>query len=468
MNAPRFNNQYKALPDQLYVRQTPVPVAQPQMFALNAPLAADLGLDPDWLASEAGLAMLAGNAVPDTAHPIAQAYAGHQFGNWVPQLGDGRAVLIGELDTADGRHVDVQLKGAGRTPFSRGGDGRAALGPVIREYLVSEAMATLGVPTTRALAAVTTGEPVYRETPLPGAVLTRIASSHMRVGTFQYFAARQDNEALRALTEHAIERHYPDASDALDLLREVVAAQARLVARWMTLGFVHGVMNTDNMTISGETIDYGPCAFLDEYHPAKVFSSIDRYGRYAFAAQPNIAGWNLAQLASSLLPLIGEGDSAIEAATEAVNRIGPHFQAAWLEGFGAKIGLAQATAADMPLIEALLSGMADHGLDFTQTFHALGSDQTPEPLSEWARAWRDRLAAETRDPFDLMRRVNPFIIPRNHRVEEAIAAAYDGDSAPFEALHRALSTPFDVTAETEIYSLPPSESERVTQTFCGT
>ncbi|MEO1026372.1 MAG: YdiU family protein, partial [Pseudomonadota bacterium] len=328
-----FDNSYARLPEQFYTKLAPTPVATPKLVALNTPLAERLGFDPDALKTPDGVAMLAGNDMPQGADPLAQAYAGHQFGQFNPQLGDGRAVLIGEIVAPDGARFDVQLKGSGPTPYSRMGDGRAWLGPVLREYIVSEAMAALGVPTTRALAAVTTGETVLRETPLPGAVLTRVASSHIRVGTFQYFAARQDTDALEALVAHAIARHDPDADGAVGLLEGVLQRQAKLVAQWMGLGFVHGVMNTDNMTISGETIDYGPCAFIDTYHPMRVFSSIDHGGRYAFSRQPDVAMWNLAQLASALLPLIGE----VEPAQAAIDTFPDAFRTQWTSVFRAKL-----------------------------------------------------------------------------------------------------------------------------------
>ncbi|MCL7464821.1 protein adenylyltransferase SelO [Phaeovulum sp. NW3] len=470
----RFDNSYARLPDRFYARQAPVPVAEPGLVAVNRALAARLGLDADWLESPAGVAMLAGNAVPEGAEPLAQAYAGHQFGGWVPQLGDGRAILLGEVVAPDGARFDLQLKGAGRTPFSRGGDGRAWLGPVIREYVVSEAMAALGLPTTRALAAVTTGEPVLRETgAMPGAVLARVASSHIRVGTFQYFAARGDEDAIRTLCNHLIERHYPQANGPLDLLRAVVAAQARLIAGWMSFGFIHGVMNTDNMALSGETIDYGPCAFMDAYHPDRVFSSIDRGGRYAYANQPQIGAWNLAQFATCLLPLMGEREAAIEAATEAVHGFGPAFQAEWLARFGAKIGIAAATEADLDLIETLLSRMALLRADFTRTFRGLLEDTAraefaeAEAFDQWEGLWRDRLAQEA-DPRAVMARANPARIPRNHRVEEAIGAAVAGDLAPFQRLNAALARPFDDDPAFADYSLAPRTDQIVHRTFCGT
>ncbi|MEO1240064.1 MAG: YdiU family protein, partial [Pseudomonadota bacterium] len=353
-----FDNTFARLPAGFFAELDPTPVAEPALVSLNAKLANRLGLDAQALASPEGVAILAGNGVPVGAHPLAQAYAGHQFGGFVPQLGDGRALLLGEVVTPDAQRFDVQLKGSGRTPFSRGGDGRAWLGPVMREYIVSEAMAALGVPTTRALAAVTTGETVLRERPMPGAVLTRVAASHIRVGTFQYFAVRQDLAALKQLTDYVTQRHYPDADGALDLLNAVVGAQARLVAHWMALGFIHGVMNTDNTTISGETIDYGPCAFMDDYHPLKVFSSIDAHGRYAYARQPEVLVWNLAQLASALLPLIDtDQDRAVERATEAVHSFPDIYAAAWLTAFRAKLGLVTAEDGDKELIEGLLTEM---------------------------------------------------------------------------------------------------------------
>ncbi|MCX7644209.1 MAG: YdiU family protein [Rhodobacteraceae bacterium] len=495
-----FDNSYARLPERFYARLDPTPVAEPRLLKLNARLAADLGLDPEALARPEGVAMLAGNLVPAEAEPLAQAYAGHQFGGWVPQLGDGRAILLGEVvappgSPLAGRRFDLQLKGAGRTPFSRMGDGRAWLGPVLREYLVSEAMHALGIPTTRALAAVATGEWVLREDRLPGAVLTRVAASHIRVGTFQFFAARQDREALRLLTDHALARHYPhrvgDPVPALALLEETVAAQARLVALWMGVGFIHGVMNTDNTAVSGETIDYGPCAFMDSYHPATVFSSIDSFGRYAYANQPQIAVWNMAQLASALLPLIDADEArAVERATEAVHAFAPAYEAAWLDVFGRKIGLAEAGEADAPLIQDLLSAMADNRADFTRTFRALsslpeatGADGPaadgpardgfldPAAFDSWASRWRARLA---REPGGwaarqaIMRAANPALIPRNHRIEEAIRAALAGDLGPFERLDRALARPWEERPEDADLRRPPAEDEAVRRTFCGT
>ncbi len=474
-----FDNSFAALPDRFYARLNPTPVAAPQLIRVNHSLASYLGLDPDKLESTDGLAMLAGNTVPAGAAPLAMAYAGHQFGGWSPQLGDGRAHLLGELIAPDGKRFDLQLKGSGPTPFSRMGDGRAALGPVLREYIVSEAMAALGVPTTRALAAVTTGEQVLREQgPLPGAVLTRVAASHIRVGTFQYHIAREDIDALRLLADHVIARHYPQITGEacyLDLLNAVIAAQAQLIARWMGLGFIHGVMNTDNMAIGGETIDYGPCAFMDTYHPDTVFSSIDQQGRYAYRNQPVLAQWNLAQLASSLLPLINaDREAAIADAQAAIDAFPALYQTAWLIEFGRKLGLNEPVPADVDLINGLLDAMAQSEADFTQTFRALVEDDADTSLAPMIQAWRgqwqDRLAAQG-SPLDAvqpgLRAANPAIIPRNHQVEAAIQAAYTGDFTPFHTLVEALRTPFDAAPDSP-YRAAPKSTEIVHQTFCGT
>ncbi|MDG4648483.1 YdiU family protein [Roseibacterium sp. SDUM158017] len=474
-----FDNSYARLPDRFYTRQAPVPVASPALVAVNRDLAERLGLTLPQDEAETA-AIFAGNRLPDGAEPLAQVYAGHQFGGWSPQLGDGRAILLGEVVAPDGARFDIQLKGAGRTPYSRMGDGRAWLGPVIREYVVSEAMAALGIPTTRALAAATTGEVVLREGRMPGAVFARVASSHIRVGTFQFFAARRDVDALRALCEHAIARHYPDAEGPAGLLDAVIGAQAALVAKWMGVGFIHGVMNTDNMAISGETIDYGPCAFMDEYHPDRVFSSIDQFGRYAYANQPQVAVWNIAQLATALLPLMPDGDAAIEAFTEAVNGFSDRFDAEWHAVLGAKLGLAERREGDAALAFDLLERMAANAADFTNTFRAL-SGATPEAasaefsdpgaLAPWLADWRARLAAEGRPEADriaAMQAANPALIPRNHRVEEAISAAVAGDLAPFRRLGEALSRPFDPAPGDLDLAAPPRAEERVTQTFCGT
>ncbi|GHD99316.1 hypothetical protein U879_09290 [Defluviimonas sp. 20V17] len=472
-----FDNSYARLPDRFYARLKPTPVAAPGLIAVNAALAEALGIDPAALTTPEGLAVLAGNRVPEGADPIAQAYAGHQFGGWSPQLGDGRAILLGEVIDRDGRRRDIQLKGSGPTPFSRRGDGRAWLGPVIREYLVSEAMHTLGVPTTRALAAVTTGERIQRERAFPGAVLTRVASSHIRVGTFQYFAAREDIAALELLTQHAVARHYPQAGDALDLLDHVTAAQAALLAQWMSLGFIHGVMNTDNAHVGGETIDYGPCAFMDGYHPQRVFSSIDQQGRYAYANQPHAALWNLAQFASALLPLIDEDtNAAIEKATAAIDRFEALYRAEWLARFRAKLGLTTAEEGDRALIEALLTRMAAEEADFTRVFRGLAEGTARDEFVDrdgfdaWAADWHARLAREGQDLDDAQSRIaraSPAIIPRNHRIEQAIQAAVAGDLGPFEALHAALATPFDTPPDSP-FRAAPAPDEAVRRTFCGT
>ncbi len=460
-------------------------------MALNRPLAELLGADPDVLASPEGVAVLSGNAVAPGSDPVALAYAGHQFGSFVPRLGDGRAILLGEVVGRDGARRDVQLKGAGRTPFSRGGDGRAALGPVLREYLVSEAMAALGIPTTRALAAVTTGEPVLRDEVLPGAILTRVAASHLRVGTFEYFAAREDNEALVALTTYALTRHYPDAvggdNDALALLDRVIGAQAELVARWMGVGFVHGVMNTDNTSISGETIDFGPCAFLDEYSPTKRFSSIDHRGRYAFGNQPRVAVWNLARLAEALLPLIAEDEeTAAREAMERLDTFGARFSAALARVHRAKLGLTTEEEGDVALVDDLLTRMADHAVDFTLLFRRLAASAEdaaadartealfaePGAFREWAERWRQRLSQEDVTPAArarAMRLASPAFIPRNHRVEAMIQAAVQRDDlAPFEELGEVLRRPYEDQPERVHYADPPLPEERVTETFCGT
>ncbi|MBU8540954.1 protein adenylyltransferase SelO [Falsiroseomonas tokyonensis] len=472
-----FDNSYARLPDRFFARQPATPVAAPRLIRLNTALAAQLGIDPAALTPD----VLAGNSVPEGAEPLAQAYAGHQFGHFTPRLGDGRALLLGEVVDRDGQRRDIAFKGSGPTPFSRHADGRAALGPVLREYIVSEAMAAFGVPTTRALAAVTTGEEVFRETPLPGAVLTRVAASHIRVGTFQYFAARGDEEAVRILLDHAIARHDPAAAQterpALAFYQGVVARQAALIARWLGLGFIHGVMNTDNMTVSGETIDYGPCAFMEAYDPGAVFSSIDHAGRYAYANQPRIAQWNLARLAETLLPLLADGEEAqIEAAQTALAGFAPIFQAAWLDVFRTKLGLAGAEEADLDLIQDLLSRMAANQADFTLTFRALatqpGEARTlfadPAAFDRWAEGWAAR-RARAGLPDAAMPAANPAFIPRNHLVEEAIAAAVARDDfAPFETLVEVLARPFEDQPAHARLALPARPEERVLATFCGT
>jgi uncharacterized protein YdiU (UPF0061 family) len=489
-----FDNTYARLPERFYSRLDPTPVALPRLVKLNVELARQLGLDPVVLASAEGVEILSGNRVAVGSEPLAQAYAGHQFGHFVPQLGDGRTNLLGELIGTDGNRYDIQLKGSGRTPYSRGGDGRAALGPVLREYIVSEAMAALGVPTTRALAVVTTGQQVLRETVLPGGVLTRVARSHLRVGTFEYFAVRRDAEAIRLLADYAMARHYPDALSAEHpyraLLDGVIARQARLMAQWMMVGFIHGVMNTDNTSISGETIDYGPCAFMEAYDPATVFSSIDRQGRYAYGNQPRIALWNLTRLAETLLPVLeldaGSQEAALSSATESLGLFAPQYEAAFLEGMRRKLGLFTAHEDDLALAQDLLERMAKNRADFTLTFRRLcgsvvGTEgdeavqdmfATPGAYDEWAVRWRRRMEDETVSADERaaeMRRTNPAFIPRNHRVEVALSAAVEReDFQPFEELLDVLSRPFEDRPELERYAAPAREEERVVATFCGT
>ncbi|MGD0190496.1 MAG: protein adenylyltransferase SelO [Rhizomicrobium sp.] len=486
-----FDNSYARLPERFFARLPPTPVASPRLVRLNRALARQLGLDPEALASPAGVEMLAGNRVPEGAAPLALAYAGHQFGNFVPQLGDGRAVLLGEIVAPDGTRVDIQLKGAGRTPFSRNGDGRAALGPVLREYLLSDAMAALGIPTTRTLAAVTTGEEIFRERPLPGAVLTRIAKGHVRIGTFEYFAGRGDTDAVRDLADYVIARLYPHAAQSAEpyraLLEAIVAATVALVARWMLVGFIHGVMNTDNMSVAGETIDYGPCAFMDTTDPATVFSSIDRNGRYAYGNQPRIAHWNLARAAQSLLPLLGEDEaSAVAAAQSVIDAFPDLFGKAYVGGLRAKLGLLQPHDGDSALAQALLDTMTANKADFTLTFRRLsdaarfGRDADdfvrslfgdPAAFDRWAVTWRERLALENvpvEERAAAMRAVNPAFIPRNHRVEAALAAAEQGDLSLFDELLNVLSAPYDDQPEHAHYADPPQPHEVVQATFCGT
>jgi uncharacterized protein YdiU (UPF0061 family) len=482
-----FDNTYARLPERFFTRTKPTPVAAPRLIRVNRELASELGIDGDLFAD--GAAVFSGNELPEGAEPISIAYAGHQFGSFVPQLGDGRAILLGEVIDRGGVRRDIQLKGSGRTPWSRGGDGRAAIGPVLREYVLSESMAALGIRTTRALAAATTGQPVYREEAVPGAVLTRVASSHIRVGTFQYFASRGDVDGVRVLADYAIARHYPDVDDAdryRSFLAAVIDAQATLIADWLLIGFIHGVMNTDNMSVSGETIDYGPCAFMDEYDPATVFSSIDRGGRYAYGRQPAIGGWNLARLAECLLPLISADEkTAIAAAEETLDTYVPAFQRRYHDGLRAKLGLFVPHDDDVTLANDLLLAMGDAKADFTLTFRALcdaaatADDSAverlfrePVAIREWLQRWRQRLAQEPADAgvrAAAMRKVNPAFIPRNHRVEAVIRAAVDADDfAPFEELLAVLAKPYDDQPEHAQYAQPPAENERVLQTFCGT
>jgi uncharacterized protein YdiU (UPF0061 family) len=489
-----FDNTYARLPEQFFGRVDPTPVAAPRLVKVNVELARKLGLDPNELSSAQGVEILAGNRVAEGSEPLAMAYAGHQFGYFVPQLGDGRAILLGEVIGRDGVRYDIQLKGPGLTPFSRRGDGRAALGPVLREYIVSEAMAALGVPTTRALAAVTIGERVMRESMVPGAVFTRVAASHLRVGTFQFFAARRDPEATRILADYAITRHYPDATHARQpyraLLDGVVERQASLIAQWMLLGFVHGVMNTDNTSISGETIDYGPCAFMEAYDPATVFSSIDAQGRYAYGNQPQAALWNLARLAEALLPVLnqeaGSEAAAVASAQQALEAFEKQYNAARTAGLRRKLGLSTQRDEDGALAEDLLERMAANRADFTLTFRrlcdaaagpegdagvrALFAD--PSAYDAWAARWRMRLADETSSAASraaAMRRSNPAFIPRNHRVEAALnAAMWQQDFKPFEELLDVVSRPYENRPGLEQYATPARPEECVTQTFCGT
>ena len=466
-----FDNSYAALPDTFYARVKPEPVKAPSLIAVNEPLARDLGIDG--LDDPNLAAIFAGNAIPDGASPLAQLYAGHQFGQYNPQLGDGRAILLGETIGTDGIRRDIQLKGSGRTPFSRMGDGRAWLGPVLREYVVSEAMHALGVATTRALAAVRTGDVVVRERPLPGAVLTRVAQSHLRVGTFQVFAARGETQALQTLFDYAVARHYPEATDPASFLDAVMRRQAALVAHWMSLGFIHGVMNTDNCSISGETIDYGPCAFMDSYHPETVYSSIDRYGRYSYAAQADIIVWNMAQLATALLSLMPDPEASVEAFTTQIHTMPEMIRAEWLQRFGAKIGIADPTPEDAALIGDLLTLMQTAEADFTNTFRGLvdgtARDQFADPtgFDHWSEAWQSRIASED-DPKGRMSAANPVLIPRNHQIEAMITAAVGGDDAPFARLMTAYATPYGANPDFDDLRNPPAPEEVVQATFCGT
>ena len=474
---------YAQLPARFFSRVEPTPVAAPQLIKFNSALAEQLQLE--LRSSDGGrlARIFSGNELLPGSQPLAMVYAGQQFGHFVPQLGDGRAILLGEA--CDGhRHLqDIHLKGAGRTPYSRGGDGRAALGPVLREYIVSEAMTALGIPSTRTLAAVITGETVFREGPVPGAILTRTAASHVRVGTFQYFAARGDTEAIRILADFVIGRHYPDLAGAanpyLGLLATVVQRQAALVARWLQVGFIHGVMNTDNTTVSGETIDFGPCAFLDAYDPNAVFSSIDRNGRYAYSNQAPIAQWNMARFAETLLPLIDTDlDRAVALATETVNAFSVRFEERWLAGMRSKLGLTTEQTMDGALVERLLSLMHRDAMDFTQTFKTLETclvdpdKPMPPVLNEWLSEWRLRGESEPLSPAErvaLMRSSNPTYIPRNHRIEQVIVAAVERqDFEPFETLLTVLARPFDAQPSFERYTAAPEPAERVLQTFCGT
>jgi uncharacterized protein YdiU (UPF0061 family) len=485
-----FEHSYASLPSRFSVRVPPTTVADPKLVIFNRPLAEQLGLDPAAIESRAA-ALFSGNAVAEDSIPIAMAYAGHQFGHFVPQLGDGRAILLGEIKDRDGVLRDVQLKGSGRTPFSRSGDGRATLGPMLREYIISEAIHALGIPTTRSLAVVTTGEPVFRERPLPGAVLARVAASHIRVGTFEYFAARRDNDAIKELLNYVISRHYPEARDAevpaLAVIKAVSERQAKLIADWMGVGFIHGVMNTDNMAIAGETIDYGPCAFMDTYDPKTVFSSIDRNGRYAYVNQPSIAQWNIARFAETLLPLIdSDDDQAVTLATEAVHAFIGRFDVHFLQRMRNKIGLTSQEDGDTELTKRLFAAMQAGQADFTLTFRRL-ADVAEDPardgplrelfaegaqIESWLQEWSERIRRDPKTAAERaanMRRVNPELIPRNHRVQAALDTAVEsGDFEPFQRLLAILQRPYDHQPDAAEYTLPPPPSELPFQTFCGT
>jgi len=478
----RFENTYARLPGIFFAPAKPAAVGAPRLVILNRRLADDLGLDFEAILPEAAASVFGGQDLPSGARPIAQAYAGHQYGHFT-MLGDGRAILLGEHRSPSGHLVDIQLKGSGQTQFSRRGDGRAALGPMLREYIISEAMFALGIPTTRSLAVVTTGDPVYRETKRRGAILTRVAASHIRVGTFEYLAARDDELNLRVLADYAIQRHYPELKDSpsryVDFFRAVMDRQAALVARWQFVGFIHGVMNTDNMAISGETIDYGPCAFMNTYRPNTVFSSIDHAGRYAYGNQPAIAQWNLARFAESLLPLLADQqEKAVAVATEALDQYPALFEKYWLTGMRAKLGLQCAEAGDLELAQSLLTWMQNNRADFTNTFRDLSADQLPtgeryqDPeFREWHSRWQVRLSRESRSNTEAhvaMRGINPAVIPRNHRVEEALAAAEDhNDLSLLHRLLATLATPYDIDADAATYQ-EPSPEDCGYRTFCGT
>jgi uncharacterized protein YdiU (UPF0061 family) len=503
MTMPRpinFDNSYARLPERFYQHQSPVPVTSPAHIRINHDLADMLGIDSEWLDSTDGLQVLAGNAIPEGSDPIATVYAAHQFGNWNPQLGDGRAVLLGEVISKDGNRYDLQLKGSGPTPYSRGGDGRAPLGPVLREYIVCEAMFALGVPTSRSLAAVTTGEQVYRDEAQPGAVLTRVAKSHIRIGTFQFFAAKGDTDALKSLADHVIERHYPEALEFDNpyqgLLKGVIENTAYLVSRWQQLGFIHGVMNTDNMLVSGETVDYGPCAFMDAYHPETVFSSIDVGGRYAFQNQPKIAHWNLANFAQCLMPLLAlnadadantstntdgpsdEDDPALKLARTELDKFPDIFYTHHRQAMAAKIGISKPDETTDELVRDLLALMAQELQDYTLTFASLArhiesptddnnADTLPDAFAPWLTRWLN-VIDDTSASLQLMLRTNPQIIPRNHRIEEAIQAATLGNFEPFHTLVERLKNPFDSALASSEYALAPMPDQQVQRTFCGT
>jgi uncharacterized protein YdiU (UPF0061 family) len=489
MSAIDFNNSYAALPDTFFAKQNADLAPNPSLIMANADLAETLNINPAFLTSDDGLAMFAGNIMPEGADPLAMAYAGHQFGGWSPQLGDGRALLLGEVIGTDGIRYDIQLKGSGRTPFSRGGDGKAAIGPVIREYIVSEAMAALGVPTTRALAAVTTGEDVIREGRLPGAIVTRVAQSHVRVGTFQYFYAKNDAKSLQVLADYMIDRHYPEARNARNPIQafyaSVVARQAKLIALWLKFGFIHGVMNTDNCQIAGETIDYGPCAFMDDFNPNKVFSSIDQQSRYAWGKQPTIAHWNLTRLGEALIPIWGkDDDAAVKELQDVLDGFSTTFTTHFHEAFAQKLGLQSDATQNPKFFETTFQTMTTNATDFTLFFSHLRRITQEGHRSKFVELFKDPKAAEnwlelwqaakndsgiTRsDSQDRMDVANPIYIPRNHRVEEAIAAGTRADYEPFHKLHAILQNPFEQQTGADAYEDAPQPEEVVHQTFCGT
>ncbi|WP_137790119.1 protein adenylyltransferase SelO [Bacillus sp. E(2018)] len=477
-----LDNSYAELPDKFFSIIDPNPVVSPKLVVLNESVAISLGLNVQFLKNEDAVNVFAGNKLPERGSSLAQAYAGHQFG-YFNMLGDGRALMVGEQITPDGKRFDIQLKGSGRTPYSRGGDGRAALGPMLREYLISEAMHALGIPTTRSLAVVTTGESIMRETALPGAIMTRVAASHLRVGTFEFASKWGTLDELKELADYSLKRHYPEVKSEgnqyLTLLKKVIEQQAYLISKWQLVGFIHGVMNTDNMTISGETIDYGPCAFMDNYDPLTVFSSIDREGRYAYANQPRIAGWNLARFAETLLPLLhDEQEKAVELAQEVLYGFSDLYHANYFRGMRAKLGLYNEEKEDQALIEELLTLMSQHKADYTNTFRSLtlGGNECSalfeaEDFKTWLNKWEERKARQSEskeESMQLMRNNNPAVIPRNHRVEEAIQAAENGDYSVLEKLHNVLSVPYDYSTKQEGYTTLPPETEGPYRTFCGT
>ena len=485
-----FDNSYSRLPGQFYTRQNPVPVSAPSLIRVNHALAEKLGIDPIWLESEEGIATITGNKIPVGGDPIATVYAGHQFGGWSPQLGDGRAILLGEILDKENQRYDFQLKGSGPTPYSRGGDGRASLGPILREYIVSEAMAAFHIPTTRILAAASTGDHVYRQNILPGAILVRIAKSHIRIGTFEFFSSLNDQESLKILADHVIQRHYPDAAEhenpVLAMLDAVIENQAHLIASWQQIGFIHGVMNTDNILLSGETIDYGPCAFMDKYHPETVFSSIDRNGRYAYGNQPTIGRWNLIQLAQVLIPLLNKDPKkATELAQESIIKYISLLTKSYQNGMTLKLGICNAIPDDIKLIKDLLDIMAEDKMDYTLTFRYLSDlagDDTgkgvgslvtlSEKFSSWLDRWRKRLVLDAQTSIQRQARMyarNPVFIPRNHLIEEIIQAAVEnGDFHPFHQLVDILNHPFEYKSALKKYALAPRPEQVVHETFCGT